>query len=133
MTNREQLIDMVVQKYFHSVDAYDVQGVLACFHDDATFTVRSGQPAQHKGMDEIKGMIDELFKNFPNKMVHKDFHHIIDVEEESIASRFKVELRSINNEDVYQTNCNFFYLENGRFKDVHVYMMGENVLAGKQD
>lgn len=132
MTSRDTLIEMVVDRYFHAVDHYDLDGVLACFHDDATFTVRSEVPAHHKGIDEIRNVFEELFKAFPHKMMHRDFHHIVDVEGGNIASRFFVELRSVDYEDIFQTNCNFFYVEDGRFKDVHVYMMGQNVLQGRR-
>ncbi|MFA1820046.1 nuclear transport factor 2 family protein [Virgibacillus oceani] len=132
MKEREYLIDMVISNYFESVDNYDVNGVLDCFWEDATFTVRSGQPAKHNGKEEIREMFTELFKSFPKKMVHKDFKHIVDEDEESIASQFNVELMSGDKEEVYQTNCNFFYLEDGKFKDVYVYMMGQNVLKGKK-
>jgi len=130
--DRNYLTDMAQYKYFESVDNYDLEGVLDCFCEDATFTVRSGNPAKHHGIAEIKEMFVELFKGFPNKMVHKDFNHIVDEENGCIASQFNVELMSADNNEVYQTNCNFFYLENGKFKDVHVYMMGQNVLAGKK-
>lgn len=136
MTNvqsREFLIDMVVNKYFNGVDTYNLEQVLNCFSEDASITIRSGQPAQHDGLAEIKVMYEELFKHFPNKMLHRDFDHIVDEENESIASKFFIELLSENNDEVYQTNCNFFYIKNEKIVEMHVYMMGQNVLAGKNN
>lgn len=60
--DRNYLTDMAQYKYFESVDNYDLQGVLDCFCEDATFTVRSGNPAKHHGIVEIKEMFVELFK-----------------------------------------------------------------------
>lgn len=131
MQKRDFLIDMVENKYFNSVDNYDIEKVLECFSENATITIRSGQPAEHKGKAEIRVMYEELFENFPNRMVHRDFSHIADEENESIASMFFVELMSTNNDEIYQTNSNFFYIENEKIVDMHVYMMGKNVLAGK--
>ncbi|QQK77810.1 nuclear transport factor 2 family protein [Salicibibacter cibarius] len=132
MQKRDYLINMAQKKYFQSVDAYDIEGVLECFSDDATFIVRSAQPAKHHGKEEIREMFEELFKSFPNKMIHKDFKHVVDEPNESISSQFNVELISPDNNEIYQTNSNFFYLENGKFKEVHVYMLGQNVLGGKK-
>jgi len=131
MDSKNKLIDMVVNQYFKSVDQYDVQGVLDCFCEDASFVIHSGNPAEHHGRAEIQVVFEELFKNYPNRMIHKDFQHVVDGEKDSIASQFNVELKGVDNEEEYQTNCNFFYLENGKFKNVYVYMMGVNVLTGK--
>ena len=129
---REELMEMVERHYFGNVDRYNLEEVLQCFHEDATFPVRSGKPATHQRIAEIRVMFEELFKGFPKKMVHKDFVHVVDEEKNSIASQFNVELMSDSDEEVYQTNCNFFYLEDGKFKEVYVYMMGQNVLGGKK-
>lgn len=65
-------------------------------------------------------------------MIHKDFRHVVDVENNRCASQFNVELNETNGgQEIFLTNCNFFYFdENGKFTEVYVYMSdGQNVLG----
>jgi len=124
-------VDMVENRYFANVDKYDLEKVLACFCEDAVFTIQSAH-STHRGRDvEIREMFINLFRNYAPKMVHKDFRHVVDPENQRIASQFNVELiSSEGGEEILLTNCNFFYLENGKFKEVYVYMSdGQNVLG----
>jgi hypothetical protein len=40
-----------------------------------------------------------------------------------------VYLQESDGKETRMSNCNFFYLENGKFKRVYVYMSGPNVLV----
>lgn len=125
-------VNMVETKYFGNVDGRNLEAVLANFREDAVFTIQSAQSV-HKGRDsEIRQMFIELFKNYEPKMIHRDFRHVVDVENNCISSQFIVELiETTSGAEIYLTNCNFFYLdENGKFKEVYVYMSdGQNVLG----
>lgn len=122
------LVDMV-ERYFNYVDTYDLDGVLSCFTDDAVATVQTAH-AVHNGRDtEIRAMYEELFANFPKHMRHIHFRHVADPDNGRIASQFSVELTDTDGNDIRLTNCNFFYLEGGKFKRMYVYMSdGQNVL-----
>ena len=125
-------VEMVEEKYFGNVDARNIEGVLECFREDATFTIQTAHSI-HRGRDNaIREMYVNLFKNYEPKMIHKDFHHVIDEENNRCSSQFNVELIETNgNQEILLTNCNFFYFdENGKFSDVYVYMSdGQNVLG----
>ncbi|QNN55064.1 nuclear transport factor 2 family protein [Nocardioides mesophilus] len=122
------LVDMV-ERYFHYVDTYDLDGVLSCFAEDAVVTIQSAH-AVHQGRDaEIKAMYEELFDNYRARMRHVHFRHVADPDNSRIASQFSVELTGKDGDEVHLTNCNFWYLENGLFKRMYVYMSdGVNVL-----
>ena len=122
------LVDMV-ERYFHFVDTYDLEGVLSCFTEDAVATVQSARSV-HKGRDtEIREMYEELFDNYRQHMRHIHFRHVADPDNGRIASQFSVELTDKDGNTVQLTNSNFWYLENGRFKRMYVYMSdGVNVL-----
>ncbi|MEM4412688.1 MAG: nuclear transport factor 2 family protein [Candidatus Caldarchaeum sp.] len=129
---------MVEEKYFGSVDRKDLAATLECFCPDAVFIIRSttaqgGYPqlviTTHKGRDTgIKQMFENLFQNY-SFMVHKDFTHVVDTERERCAAQFDVILVGADGRQITMSNCNFFYLEQGKFKRVEVYMSGENVLV----
>lgn len=122
------LVDMV-ERYFHFVDSYDMDGVLSCFDEDAIVTIQTARSV-HEGRDaDIRKMYEELFENYKNHMRHIHFRHVADPENGRIASQFSVELTDNAGNAVQLTNSNFFYLENGKFKRMYVYMSdGVNVL-----
>lgn len=125
---RQYLIDMVVKHYFANVDAKNLQPTLDCFEPDVVFTIQSAF-VTHTGRDSgVKKMFETLFSTYPNRIWHGNFRHIIDVENGHIASQFDVELIDAAGKETKLSNCNFFWLENGKFKRVYVYMSGENVL-----
>ncbi|MEH7383452.1 nuclear transport factor 2 family protein [Bacillus sp. JJ1533] len=129
---KEFYVKAVEEKYFGNVDGRNLEAILENFREDAVFTIQSAHSV-HKGRDtEIRQMYLDLFKNYEPKMIHKDFRHVVDVENNRIASQFNVELiPTEGGPEIFLTNCNFFYLdENGKFKEVYVYMSdGQNVLG----
>ena len=121
-------IDMIEQKYFANVDRKNLAATLACFCEDAVFTIQSAFTV-HKGRDTgIKKMFENLFQNY-KVIVHKDFVHVVDVQQERCAAQFNVELVAPDGKKTNLSNCNVHYFENGKFKRVYVYMSGENVLV----
>lgn len=126
----EQLVDIVVNRYFAKVDAKDLAGTLSCFNPDIHFTIQSsftdyyGRDDAEKG---IKGMFERLSSSYKT-IWHGNFSHIVDVPNQSIASQFNVRLVDDAGHETNLSNCNFFYLKNGLFQRVFVYMSGDNVL-----
>ena len=125
--SRKYYVDMAQKHYFGNVDAKDLQAVLDCFNPDAVFTIQSSFTV-HQGRDAgIKGMFERLFENH-TKILHTDFETIADPEGESVSSRFRVELDQNNGNHTTLLNVNHWYLKNGKFQRVFVWMSGENVL-----
>lgn len=128
---RDFYVKMVETNYFGNVDARNLEAVLDCFCDDAIFTIQSAHSV-HRGKVEIREMFIELFKNYEPKMIHKDFRHVVDVENNRCSAQFNVELiETSGGPEISLTNCNFFYFnEYGKLKEVYVYMSdGQNVLG----
>lgn len=123
---REWYVDLAVNKYFANVDKKNLQAVLDCFNPDAVFTIQS-HFSVHTGRDTgIRKMFEELFQY--KTILHTDFEHIVDVENKSISSRFRVELDPVSGPRVHLLNVNHWYVRNGKFQRVYVWMSGENVL-----
>ncbi len=121
-------IDMIEQKYFASVRRKDLAATLACFSEDAVFTIQSAFKV-HQGRDTgIRRMFENLFENYTT-IVHGKFSHVVDVEQERSAAQFDVELTAPDRKKTHLSNCNVHYFENGKFKRVYVYMSGENILV----
>ena len=123
----EYYIDIVTKRYFHAVDNYDLEGVLDCFHFDATLTEVTTM-TRHDGRDQgIKTMFQGLFDSFSH-IWHGNFVHTADPETQSICSQFTVWITPDGGEELRYENCNRFYLRDGKFSEVFVYMSGDNLL-----
>ena len=124
----EYYVDIVTKRYFHGVDNGDLQLILDCFHEDALMKEMTSNTL-HEGREQgIRRMFTDLL-NDNERIWHGNFVHTVDVEGESIASQFTVEIKPRESgEELRYENCNRFYLEDGRFKEVYVYMSGENLL-----
>lgn len=120
--------DMIAQKYFAAVDRKDLKATLECFCPDAVFTIQSSFTV-HEGRDTgIKKMFETFFAGYKT-IIHKDFKHIVDPQQERCAAQFNVVLVDNAGNTINLSNCNVHYFENGKFKRVYVYMSGANVLV----
>ena len=126
--NYEYYVDIVTKRYFDGVDNYDMDKVLDCFHEDAVLTEVTSMTV-HEGREAgIRSMFEGLF-DAHSRIWHGNFVHTVDTEGEAICSQFSVEVtpKGEDNELRYE-NCNRFYLKDGKFTRVFVYMSGENLL-----
>ena len=124
---RNELIDLAENQYFGNVDKKDVQAVLDCFNRDAVFTIQSSFTVHNERDTGIRGMFERLFENH-STILHGDFGTIADEEGQCVSSRFRVELDHVDGSHVTLMNVNHWYLQDGKFQRVFVWMSGENVL-----
>ena len=124
----EYYVDIVTKRYFHGVDNYDMEQVLDCFHEDAVLTEVTSMTV-HEGREQgIRTMFEGLFAAH-DRIWHGNFVHTADTESEAICSQFSVEVTPKGEADhLRYENCNRFYLKDGKFDRVFVYMSGENLL-----
>lgn len=124
----EYYVDIVTKRYFHGVDKCDMDMVLDCFHEDAVLTEVTSMTV-HEGRDEgIRRMFEGLF-DAHSRIWHGNFVHTADTESEAICSQFSVEVTpKETGQELRYENCNRFYLKDGKFSRVFVYMSGENLL-----
>ena len=125
--SREDLIAFATQSYFASVDAKDMAATLACFHDEALFTVQTSFTT-HAGKAAIERMFADFFGAWES-IVHRDFTCTVDDTNGRIAASFIADLTAADGSVTSLTNTNFWRLRDGRFQEVHVYMSGANVLV----
>lgn len=123
-----ELIDLVENKYFGNVDGKNLEPALDCFADDATLTVQTAGVTHHGRDTEIRRMFSDFMGATP-VIYHGDFSHVVDVDNQRIASQFVARNRYDDGRTVEMHNCNFFAVEDGRFKTVTIYMSGENPLV----
>ena len=124
----EYYVDIVTKRYFDGVDNFDMDKVLDCFHDDAVLTEVTSMTV-HEGREAgIRTMFEGLF-DAHSRIWHGNFVHTADVEGEAICSQFSVEVTPKGqDQELRYENCNRFYLKDGKFTRVFVYMSGENLL-----
>ncbi len=123
----EYYVDIVTKSYFHGVDNFDLDMVMGCFHQDAMLRKVTSDTV-HDGYDAIKEMFVRLFESH-SRIWHGNLVHTVDVDEQAICSQFSVEnTTKETGEELRYENCNRFYLDDGRFKRVFIYMSGDNLL-----
>ena len=121
--------DTVENRYFGKVDRKELRGVLRIFNPGAVFTIQSAFTTHEGRNTGIRKMFENLFQNY-KVIVHKDFTHVVDVENNACSAQYNVELTDPAGNLTKLSNCNFFYLDDaGKFKRVFVYMSGPNVLV----
>ena len=122
-----ELIDLVENRYFHNVDNKNLEPTVDCFSEDAKIRVETAK-VEHVGRDAIRHMFGDFMHATPT-IYHGGFSHVVDVENQLIASQFLAKNNYDDGSEVKMNNCNFFVVEDGRFARVTVYMSDENPLV----
>lgn len=127
MSEYSYLIDIVTKRYFDGVDNKSLAQVLDCFTEDAVLTEVTSNTVHHGRDAGIAAMFRKLFSDF-SEIWHGNFVHTADPESEAICSQFSVLITPGGGSELRYENCNRFYLKDGRFDRVFVYMSGDNLL-----
>jgi len=130
VTDSKQMI-VLVEQYFAAVDAEDLEAVLATLAIECIFTVET-HAIRLQGHQEISTMLKRLWANH-QAVQHADFVHVVDPDQNQIATRFKVVNTEIDGSLTHKSNCNFFEVSGGTFSAVAVYMAGPNTLEARRD
>lgn len=132
MLTRDELIDLVEDRYFGNVTREDVEAVAACFTADAEIIIRHGD-APTRLMKATPGPAETDMREFwrhLNANYHatfERFEHVVDVDAQRCAATFVVTLAPRSGSayaargTLTLQNCNFFWLENGRIARMMVY------------
>lgn len=121
-------LQALVERYFSAVDRGDMAATLACFASQARFAI-ANHGVYYQGRDtEVRGMYERLAARYA-RVWHGDFDHVVDVPNQRVASRFRVENTTHAGELLHKNNCNFFEIQDGLFVQVFVYMSGQNSLT----
>jgi len=116
----------LAEHYFGAVDRMDLAATLACFAPEARFTIATFDTL-YEGRDTgIRAMFERLYARYAG-VWHGDFDHVVQAPDR-IASRFRVENRTFDQQTLVKYNCNFFQLQGEVFVEVFVYMSGDNSL-----
>jgi hypothetical protein len=95
-------------------------------NDECVFSVET-HGVRLQGQSEIAAMFERLWQNHA-AVEHKDFSYIAAPNSARIAAQFTVVNTELDGTLTFKSNCNFFDVENGKFKAVAVYMAGHNTL-----
>jgi len=125
--DRAGLIDLAVHRYFAAVDRKDIAAALACFHDEALFTVQTSF-TRHAGKAAIRRMFEDFMGAYAT-IVHRDFTCTVDAANGRIMASFEALLTGDDGQVTSLHNTNFWRVRDGRFQEVYVYMSGANVLV----
>lgn len=123
--DRDRLVRLA-EGYFAAVDRMDLAATLACFTPDARFTIATFDTLYQGRDSAIREMYERLFARYA-RVWHGAFDHVVQPPGR-IASRFRVENLTFDNQTLVKHNCNFFRLRGDLFEEVYVYMSGDNSL-----
>ena len=124
--SREQLAQ-APDVYFKAVDAMDIEGVMACFADDATLTVQTDH-VTFTGAAEIRRMFLSFFDGSVS-IGHEIRNIVVEPGAAKVATEqgYFGELKDGSKNDMH--NCNFFDFDaDGKFTRVIIWMAGTNPL-----
>jgi ketosteroid isomerase-like protein len=113
--------------YFKAVDAMDIEGVMACFADDATLTVQTDH-VTFTGAAEIRRMFTDFF-GASVSIFHEIRNIVVEPDRAKVATEqsYVGELTTGAKNDMH--NCNFFDVDaDGKFTRVIIWMAGTNPL-----
>jgi hypothetical protein len=75
----------------------------------------------------VRKMFEGLFSTYA-QIWHGDFELAVDESTQTVCARFNVFLKDPSGNETRLSNCNFWYVRDGKFERVYVFMSGENVL-----
>ena len=126
-TLSHELLAQAPDVYFKAVDAMDIEGVMACFADDATLTVQTDH-VTFTGAAEIRRMFLGFFDGSVS-IGHEIRNIVVEPGTAKVATEqgYFGELKDGSKNDMH--NCNFFDFDaDGKFTRVIIWMAGTNPL-----
>jgi hypothetical protein len=125
--SRAQLIELATVQYFGSVDARNLDAAMACFHEEALFTIQTAHTL-HAGKPAIARMLRDFIAAY-RTIIHRDFVCTVDPDNGRIAASFVAELVDHQGATTLLHNTNFWRVRGERFQEVYVYMSGVSPLV----
>lgn len=117
---RDQLIDLAITQYFVGCNDHDREKVVNTFADNCVMRFSSAK-YQYVGVEALGSHFDDFLSTFKIVNFH-NFSNVVDVENQSIASEFTVQLVDHQGEELVMTNCNFFKAgKSGLFDNIMIY------------
>ena len=132
MKDRFSYVEFIEQRYFGNVAESNFDEILGCFNDDAQVIILHGDKPERRfalypqaAESDLLSFYQHLCDNY--ECWFGNYHHYIDLETDSAASRFTVRLTP-NPTGIYASfpaqelrNCNFFEFRDGRISDMIIY------------
>ena len=120
MLNREQLVDIAVNRYFIGLNNRDLELVMNTMAEDCVMWFPAAT-FNYNGQHALRVHLEDFLDNFPTVDFH-DFVNIVDVETQSVVSYFTVRLVDHQGEEISMRNCNIFHCDQDDvFKEIVIY------------
>lgn len=117
---REELIDISVNKYFIGLNEHSVKTATDIMAPDCVMQF-SAAKFRYEGIGANIIHLTEFTESFKIINFH-NFVNVVDVDSQSIATRFHVDLLAHDGESLSMSNCNWFQFDpDGLMKDILIY------------
>jgi len=125
MRNLSKMKSLVLT-YFEGVDSRDFEKIKQTLDQNCRLTVET-HGIELIGIAPIKLMFLNLWRDHLY-VLHKDFKFVEDTMNNKISTQFNVINTQRDGKIVKKSNCNFFIVSKNKFKEINIYMAGENTL-----
>lgn len=120
MLTRQQLISLSEEEYFLGCNTHNLEQVLATMSDACEMSF-SAAKYKYRGANALRTHFIDFMGNFPT-IDFNSFVSVVDVETQSIATHFIVNLVDDKGDLLTMKNCNFFKAgPSGKFDEVLIF------------
>jgi ketosteroid isomerase-like protein len=119
-SERDTLVDLVLNRYFKRLDARDFDAALACFHDDARFTILPAGLVSI-GRAAIREQLEGVLARHVSVERHPQ-HIAVDLSTGCVMVGFSALFTGHDGQRHAMNNVNVWQVREGRFSDVTVYV-----------
>jgi hypothetical protein len=121
--DRQELIALSVA-YFESCNKHNLLQCLNTLSNDCLMWFPAA-PFRYKGKEALGVHFKDVFKIF-KVICFSHYKHIVDEQNQSIVTYFKVTLTPHEGDAIHMKNCNIFHTdEQGLFREIIIYNSGE--------
>ena len=120
MLDRDQLLDIAINRYFGALNNHDLDLVMSSMGQDCVMWFPAAT-FNYSGEAALRIHLQDFFDNFAIIDFH-DFVNVVDEQAQSIVCYFTVRLVDNDGVEVVMKNCNIFHCDDsGVFKEIIIY------------
>ncbi|MEL0020575.1 MAG: nuclear transport factor 2 family protein [Rickettsiales bacterium] len=120
MLNKEQLIDLVENRYFAQMDRKRLDETLDCLAADCVWRIYPAGVTLTGRDGEIRSAFESAMAKYPT-MWHGDFDWIVDEAAQRVCATFDVRLVDGEGHETKMSNAKIFRVVDGKFAELDLY------------
>lgn len=132
MLSRNDLIDLIENRYFAAMDRKDLEGTMSALHPECIFTVFPAGDCFPGRDTAIRPMFEKAFEDY-RTLWHGNFNWVVDEEQQIVAAWFDVMLERSDGSTVEMNNGKFFHVRDGKLIRLDLYLSTSEAIVSGQE